>query len=69
MDKKFSELVNDSIKKNELGRIYGGFDPNDLQNGSGNNAHACSSYVCSDNIEPNEKYCTQGDAVCDSKLN
>lgn len=64
MDKKFSELVNDSIKKNELGNICGGFNPG----GSGNNTYACTSYVCSTDVEPNDKYCTQGDGVCDSKL-
>lgn len=69
MDKKFSDLVKDSINKDELSNIKGGFGPEDFTPGPSNpNMHACDSFACSSNTKAASPFCTKGDGVCDKHI-
>jgi len=57
MDKKFSDLVKDSISKNELKKTYGGAGADQAEMMS-----ACDHSACSTNLNNSKSLCTTG--VC-----
>lgn len=69
MDNKFSDLVKDSINKDELSNIKGGKGPDEFTHGSTDtHLHACDSFACSTNTKAAGSFCTKGDGVCDKHI-
>ncbi len=58
MEKKFSELVNDTISPDELGRVYGGVHPVDEKS-------ACITNACKTQVQKSGSLCDT--AVCYSQ--
>ncbi len=60
--KKFSEIANEPINKEQLINLVGGEEF--ISNGSTVNVHACDSQACSTNTHAASSSCTSGDGVC-----
>lgn len=68
MVKKFSELVSEPINKEKLNLIQGGFMQSGFQLNLDVDTPACTTFACSTDVFNSSPFCTQGDAICGSKM-